>query len=459
MAMKNKKLKILITFFVLIFITTKVEAMEVVSCGGLANVPYKPLEFIGNLIKLVQILVPVVLVIFGMVDMAKAMMAGDDKQRKEATNILIKRTIYAVLVYFVVAIIQFLFGLLGAGDSIMKCASCVVGGKCETTQLQVSKEEPGTTNNASNKDSPIGSVASRTTKVTSVKILSKKTKLTEGKIFQIKANAYPLKAPQGLTYKSSNTSVATISSSGKIKAKKEGVTTITVQSQFNKSKKDTFKLRVKKKEGSGSTNNSSVPNLEQAESNLGSSGTIVKGKDLSIYNQNTSTSSMCSTPCSSTVAKAGCSASSYSAAIYLLTNKKVKLVNVAHDLCSNGGYICGSGGKGGVIVSNKKLQKKYNVGGGSVTRSYDSFVKHLKKGRVILVSIKNGSQNDRNGQTGFNATKNGHYILLTDYKSSDGSIHVYNPNRGRNSGYRSKKDINKYVVQAVGTGAWYLEKK
>ena len=459
MAMKNKRLKILIAFIVLISITTKVEAMEVVSCGNLANVPYKPLEFIGNIIKLVQILVPVVLVILGMIDMAKAMIANDDKQRKEALKILIKRTIYAVLVYFVVAMVQFLFGLLGAGDSIMKCASCVVGGKCETTQLQVSKEEPGTTNNASNKDSPIGSVASRTTKVTSVKILSKKTELTEGKTFQIRANAYPLKAPQNLTYKSSNKKVATISSSGKIKAKSEGVTTITVQSQSNKSKKDTFKLKVKKKEGSSSTNNSSVPKLEQTESNLGSSGTIVKGKELSIYNQNTSTSSMCSTPCSSTVAKAGCSASSYSAAIYLLTNKKVKLVNVAHDLCSNGGYICGSGGKGGVIVSNKKLQEKYNVGGKSVVRSYDSFVKHLKKGRVILVSIKNGSQNDRNGQTGFNATKNGHYILLTDYKSSDGSIHVYNPNRGRNSGYRSKKDINKYVVQAVGTGAWYLEKK
>ena len=241
---KNKKLKILIAFIVLISITTKVEAMEVVSCGNLANVPYKPLEFIGNIIKLVQILVPVVLVILGMIDMAKAMIANDDKQRKEALKILIKRTIYAVLVYFVVAMVQFLFGLLGAGDSIMKCASCVVGGKCETTQLQVSKEEPGTTNNASNKDSPIGSVASRTTKVTSVKFTSKKTELAEGKTFQTKATVRPAKAPQNVKYKSSNTSVATISSSGKIKAKKEGVTTITVQSQSNKSKKDTFKLKV-----------------------------------------------------------------------------------------------------------------------------------------------------------------------------------------------------------------------
>ena len=241
---KNKKLKILIAFIVLISITTKVEAMEVVSCGNLANVPYKPLEFIGNIIKLVQILVPVVLVIFGMIDMAKAMIAHDEKQQKDAQHIFIKRIIYAVLVYFVVAMVQFLFGLLGAGDSIMKCASCVVGGKCETTQLQVSKEEPGTTNNASNKDSPIGSVASRTTKVTSVKFTSKKTELAEGKTFQTKATVRPAKAPQNVKYKSSNTSVATISSSGKIKAKKEGVTTITVQSQSNKSKKDTFKLKV-----------------------------------------------------------------------------------------------------------------------------------------------------------------------------------------------------------------------
>ena len=48
-----------------------------------------------------------------------------------------------------------------------------------------------------------------------------------------------------LTYKSSKPSVATISSTGKIKAKKTGTTTITVQSASNKSAKDSFKLTIK----------------------------------------------------------------------------------------------------------------------------------------------------------------------------------------------------------------------
>ena len=209
------------------------------------------------------------------------------------------------------------------------------------------------------------------------------------------------------------------------------------------------------KEDNSSSNYNNTSSNSKTSSKTNSSGSSY----ITTYNQNKYSDRVCSSGCSSIISNSGCSTSAYSAAVYLLTGKKVNLVSVANDMCSVGAYICGAGGSGATIVSNSKLKQKYGIGGDSVTRSYSEFVEQLKKGRVILVSVRNGSQNDRNGQTGFNATKNGHYILLTDYDKSTKKINVYNPNANRNGGYRTQEDINKYIVNVGGTGSWYLEKK
>ena len=193
--------------------------------------------------------------------------------------------------------------------------------------------------------------------------------------------------------------------------------------------------------------------------NNSSSFIELDGKDLTIYNQDKYKNKMCKSGCSTIISTSGCSAAAYSAAAYLLTNIKVNLPKVANDFCSVGAYRCGAGGVGSTIVSDKKLQSTYKIGGKSIKRSYNSFVSELKKNRVILISVNNGSQNDRNGQKGFNASSSGHYILLAKYNEENDQIYVYNPNGNRNSGWRTKADINKYVTNVKGSGAWYLEKK
>ncbi len=67
--------------------------------------------------------------------------------------------------------------------------------------------------------------------VKDISFTKKKTSLTLGSTYTIKASVYPSYATnQGVSYKSSNTSVATISSSGKITAKSVGTTKITATS-------------------------------------------------------------------------------------------------------------------------------------------------------------------------------------------------------------------------------------
>ena len=57
--------------------------------------------FIKGILGLIQIVVPIILIIVGAFDLAKAVMGSDEKEIKAATQKLIKRAIAAVCVFFI----------------------------------------------------------------------------------------------------------------------------------------------------------------------------------------------------------------------------------------------------------------------------------------------------------------------------------------------------------------------
>ena len=65
----------------------------------------------NGLIPILQIGIPIVLIVFGMIDLGKAVIASDDKKIKEAQGMLIKRAIYAVAIFFIVTIVTLVFNL------------------------------------------------------------------------------------------------------------------------------------------------------------------------------------------------------------------------------------------------------------------------------------------------------------------------------------------------------------
>lgn len=68
--------------------------------------------FTVGLVNLVKVIIPILLVAYGMMDLAKAVMANDEKIMKEAQGKFIKRIVYAVIIFFIVAIVQLIFGTL-----------------------------------------------------------------------------------------------------------------------------------------------------------------------------------------------------------------------------------------------------------------------------------------------------------------------------------------------------------
>lgn len=82
--------------------------------------------------------------------------------------------------------------------------------------------------------------------VKSIKLGAKSKTIKAKKSYKLKATVLPKNATnKKVTYKSSNTKVATVSSSGKIKAKKKGKVTITVTSKSNPKVKAKCKISVK----------------------------------------------------------------------------------------------------------------------------------------------------------------------------------------------------------------------
>ena len=70
-------------------------------------------RFIGEIIYVIRIVIPVIIVLLGTIDLGKAVMAGEEKVVKESQKNFIKRLIYGVAILFIFIIVEVVFGLLG----------------------------------------------------------------------------------------------------------------------------------------------------------------------------------------------------------------------------------------------------------------------------------------------------------------------------------------------------------
>ena len=82
-------------------------------CGGLLPL----VKVLAAVIRLFWILIPVGLIIYGTVDLGKAVIASDEKEVKAAQSRLIKRFIYAAVVFFVPILVGVVMNLVAAGDT------------------------------------------------------------------------------------------------------------------------------------------------------------------------------------------------------------------------------------------------------------------------------------------------------------------------------------------------------
>ena len=70
------------------------------------------LGIIHAVIFLLQVLVPIGLILYGMLDLAKAVISSKEEEMKKAQSMLIRRVVYAVAVFLVVWIVRLVMNVV-----------------------------------------------------------------------------------------------------------------------------------------------------------------------------------------------------------------------------------------------------------------------------------------------------------------------------------------------------------
>ena len=84
------------------------------ACGGL-----DPLVSLvkNGLFPIIYIVIPIALLVFAVIDFGKAVIASDEKEVKAAQSRLIKRCVYAALIFFVVYLVQAIMDIVSKGGT------------------------------------------------------------------------------------------------------------------------------------------------------------------------------------------------------------------------------------------------------------------------------------------------------------------------------------------------------
>lgn len=97
-------------------------------CGEMTdlNVSGQLIHLVHIIYLLIQIGVPLLLVIFGMLDLGKAVMAQKEDEIKKGQQMFIKRLITAVIVFLVLFVVKLAIGLVSTDDSVTGCLDCFI---------------------------------------------------------------------------------------------------------------------------------------------------------------------------------------------------------------------------------------------------------------------------------------------------------------------------------------------
>lgn len=98
-------------------------------------------QIVGWVFLVVKILIPLLLIILGVLDFSKAVMASKDDEIKKAAKSLGMRAISAVIIFFIPTIVSIIMGIIvefkdsGAKADYEVCKTCILNpSKCDTSK-------------------------------------------------------------------------------------------------------------------------------------------------------------------------------------------------------------------------------------------------------------------------------------------------------------------------------------
>ncbi len=97
------------------------ETTNIDVCGGLSMV----WTIFGYVIIGIQIVVPLLLIVSGMITMAQAVMKQKEEDIKKAQKLLVSKIIAAVITFLIIAVTKMIVNLVTKDENWTSCAKCV----------------------------------------------------------------------------------------------------------------------------------------------------------------------------------------------------------------------------------------------------------------------------------------------------------------------------------------------
>lgn len=89
-------------------------------------------DFLVRVIKdgvfpVLQIAIPIILLVLCTFDLGKAVIGSDDKENKKLQKRIIRRLVYAILIFFMVTVVNLVFSMVGSiteNESLIRWSNC-----------------------------------------------------------------------------------------------------------------------------------------------------------------------------------------------------------------------------------------------------------------------------------------------------------------------------------------------
>ncbi len=104
------------------------DSYQKITCGNV-NIPYVFAQTTSIIIAIIQFAVPLIIILFGMIDLIKAVIAQKEDDIKKGWQTFIKRLIVGVFVFLIIVLVKFVIGFVAENDEL-SCIDCFVNNKC-----------------------------------------------------------------------------------------------------------------------------------------------------------------------------------------------------------------------------------------------------------------------------------------------------------------------------------------
>lgn len=109
------------------------DTLQYVQCGDIFDIPHQVPGLFSLAVNLLKIGTPIILIVVSIISLLKALAGSKEDEIKKAQSSLIKKIIAAVMVFFVISIVQFVilkFADTAEKDDFSSCLTCFLNNDC-----------------------------------------------------------------------------------------------------------------------------------------------------------------------------------------------------------------------------------------------------------------------------------------------------------------------------------------